>query len=153
MSGFDIGLNAEITQGSGGSRTNGGDHRVAQAAQDCIPQLHCVGELEKVVNLHRGSEHGDVNFFGPVGGRALLVLNQEARVPIYKWLRGVGFVDAGNVFTQPSGIRLDELAGSIGFGLRLSTPFALLRADYGKVVWGAGVRSRGFRLPVDQAAF
>ena len=94
---------------------------------------------------------GEQDFFGPVGGRALLVLNQEARVPIYKWLRGVGFVDAGNVFTQPSGIRLHELAGSIGFGLRLSTPFALLRADYGKVVWGAGMRSSRWVVGIGQA--
>ena len=94
---------------------------------------------------------GEQDFFGPVGGRALLVLNQEARVPIYKWLRGVGFVDAGNVFTQPSGIRLNQLAGSIGFGLRLSTPFALLRADYGKVVLGAGVRSSRWVVGIGQA--
>jgi outer membrane protein assembly factor BamA/autotransporter translocation and assembly factor TamB len=94
---------------------------------------------------------GEQDFFGPVGGRALLVLNQEARVPIYKWLRGVGFVDAGNVFAQPSGIRLNELSGSIGFGLRLSTPFALLRADYGKVVWGPGTRSSRWVVGIGQA--
>ena len=94
---------------------------------------------------------GEQDFFGPVGGRALLVLNQEARVPIYKWLRGVGFVDAGNVFAQPSGIRLNELSGSIGFGLRLSTPFALLRADYGKVVWGSGTRTSRWVVGIGQA--
>jgi len=94
---------------------------------------------------------GPQDFFGPVGGQALLVLNQEARVPIYKWLRGVGFVDAGNVFAQPSGIRLNDLTGSIGFGLRLSTPFALLRADYGKVVWGAGKPSSRWEVGIGQA--
>jgi outer membrane protein assembly factor BamA len=94
---------------------------------------------------------GEQSFFGPVGGQALLVLNQEARVPIYKWLRGVGFVDAGNVFAQPSGIRLNDLTGSIGFGLRLSTPFALLRADYGKVVWGAGKPSSRWVVGIGQA--
>jgi outer membrane protein insertion porin family len=81
----------------------------------------------------------------------LIVLNQEARVPIYKWLRGVAFVDAGNVFAQPSGIRLNQLAGSIGFGLRLSTPFALLRADYGRVVWGADTQSGRWVVGIGQA--
>jgi outer membrane protein assembly factor BamA len=30
-----------------------------------------------------------------VGGNALLVLNEEIRFPIFKWVRGVGFFDAG----------------------------------------------------------
>ena len=34
----------------------------------------------------------------PRGGRALLVFNEELRFPIYRWLRGVGFVDVGNVY-------------------------------------------------------
>ena len=34
---------------------------------------------------------GDRDFFGdPVGGEALLLLNQEVRFPVYRWLRGVG---------------------------------------------------------------
>ena len=32
------------------------------------------------------------------GGEALLVFNEELRFPVYRWLRGVGFVDAGNVY-------------------------------------------------------
>ena len=45
---------------------------------------------------------GRVDFFGdPAGGQVMLVLNQEARVPIYKWLGGVAFIDAGNIFRQP----------------------------------------------------
>ena len=85
---------------------------------------------------------GERNVFGdPAGGEAMLVLNQEARVPMYKWLRGVAFIDAGNVFPDASALRFNALTGSIGFGVRLTTPFALLRADYGRMVWGAGPRS------------
>jgi outer membrane protein assembly factor BamA len=65
----------------------------------------------------------------------MFVLNQEARVPIYKWVGGVAFIDSGNIFGQPRDFRLGELTTSIGAGLRLSTPFALLRADYGRVPW------------------
>jgi len=87
---------------------------------------------------------GPRDFFGdPAGGEGMLVLNQEARVPIYKWLGGVAFIDAGNIFKQPSDLKLNALTGSIGFGVRLSTPFALLRADYGKVVWPGTARGSG----------
>jgi outer membrane protein insertion porin family len=62
-----------------------------------------------------------------------VVLNQEVRFPIYRWLRGVAFVDAGNVFGERSDLNLGALVGSGGFGLRLETPFALLRVDYGRL--------------------
>lgn len=76
---------------------------------------------------------GPTNFFGPTGGEAVVILNQEVRFPIYRWLRGVGFLDAGNVFETRSDITLGDLVGSAGFGLRLATPFALLRVDYGRL--------------------
>jgi outer membrane protein assembly factor BamA len=76
---------------------------------------------------------GPTDFFGdPAGGQLMLVFNQEARVPIYRWLGGVAFVDAGNVFRQPGDLDFGKLVGSIGAGLRLATPFALLRVDYAK---------------------
>ena len=36
------------------------------------------------------------------GGSALLVLNGELRFPVYRWLKGVGFVDLGNVYPKVS---------------------------------------------------
>ena len=65
------------------------------------------------------------------------------RLPIYRWVRGVGFVDAGNVFRRPRDASLRDLVGSIGFGLRLATPFALLRVDFAKPVWRAPAESSG----------
>jgi outer membrane protein insertion porin family len=83
-------------------------------------------------------------FFGePEGGRLLLVLNQEARLPIYRWVRGVAFVDAGNVFETPRAASLRDLVGSLGLGVRLATPFALLRVDFAQPVWGAPAGSSG----------
>lgn len=77
---------------------------------------------------------GPVDFLGfPIGGRALVVLNQEVRFPLYRWLRGVGFVDAGNVFNTPADVSLGDLTASVGVGLRLATPFALLRVDYARL--------------------
>ena len=87
---------------------------------------------------------GGLDFLGdPIGGRGLLTLNQEIRFPLYRWLRGVGFVDMGNVFPEVSGVRLRELVGSTGFGLRLVTPFALFRVDYGKTIWNRPGRRVG----------
>ena len=79
---------------------------------------------------------GGLDFNGdPVGGRGLLTLNQEVRVPLHRWLRGVVFIDTGNVFPEVAGVRVRDLVGSAGLGLRFVTPFALFRIDYGKTIW------------------
>jgi outer membrane protein assembly factor BamA len=86
---------------------------------------------------------GPRDVFGdPAGGQVMLVLNQEARVPLYKWLGGVAFIDSGNVFKQPRDFRFGNLTTSLGAGVRLSTPFALLRADYGRVPWPGTTTTR-----------
>jgi outer membrane protein assembly factor BamA len=78
---------------------------------------------------------GEHDFFGaPRGGEAMVILNQEVRFPIFQWVRGVAFVDAGNVFGKPGDLSFGNLTTSVGAGLRLATPFAILRADYGRVV-------------------
>ena len=75
---------------------------------------------------------GEPDFFGdPIGGNALLLLNQEVRFPLYKWVRGVGFIDAGNVFPLARDVSLANLEAGAGFGIRIYSPFALLRIDFG----------------------
>ena len=75
---------------------------------------------------------GGFDFLGsPVGGNALLIANQEARFPIYRWIRGVGFFDAGQVFPSVRDVSLRRLKAGIGFGLRLDTPVGLVRIDFG----------------------
>jgi outer membrane protein assembly factor BamA len=75
---------------------------------------------------------GSRNFFDdPIGGNALVILNQEVRFPVYKWFRGVSFIDAGNVFTSAADLSLTTLDAGAGVGLRIDSPFALLRVDYG----------------------
>ncbi|HJO05419.1 MAG TPA: translocation/assembly module TamB domain-containing protein [Acidobacteriota bacterium] len=76
---------------------------------------------------------GGTEFFGSFvpGGNAVLVLNQEARFPIWRWIRGVGFLDAGSAFATVSDLRLGRLKLSAGLGLRLVTPYLTLRLDYG----------------------
>ena len=67
----------------------------------------------------------------PVGGNGLVVLNAELRSPLWRSVGVVGFVDAGNVFKRASGINLDRLRGSVGFGLRYKSPIGPLRVDLG----------------------
>jgi len=65
----------------------------------------------------------------PIGGDRLVILNQEARFPMYGWVNGVVFLDAGNIFAK--GQDWNGLQLGAGFGLRLDTPVGLLRGDVG----------------------
>jgi outer membrane protein insertion porin family len=67
----------------------------------------------------------------PLGGNGLLVLNQEARIRVHRWVTGVAFFDAGNVFPLASEISFRHLEAGTGVGLRVISPFAILRVDYG----------------------
>ncbi|MBI4915253.1 MAG: translocation/assembly module TamB domain-containing protein [Acidobacteria bacterium] len=64
----------------------------------------------------------------PVGGAALLVINEELRVPLPLDLTGIVFVDAGQVWAETSEFGRD-LATALGLGLRASTPLGLFRFD------------------------
>jgi outer membrane protein assembly complex protein YaeT len=75
---------------------------------------------------------GDVDFFGdPRGGNSMLILNQEARIFLFGWVHGVAFVDAGNVFPKASDFSFTNLDAGAGGGIRINSPFALLRIDFG----------------------
>jgi len=73
----------------------------------------------------------DVIFNEPLGGTKLIVMNQEVRFPIYRWIRGVGFVDAGNVFSPELPFAWKEVKVGYGGGLRVDSPVGLLRVDFG----------------------
>ena len=74
---------------------------------------------------------GPVGRFGPRGGSASVVLNQEVRFPIWNIFGGAGFLDAGNVFSTVSDVSFRDLRVGAGFGLRAETPVGLFRIDYG----------------------
>jgi outer membrane protein assembly factor BamA len=67
----------------------------------------------------------------PVGGKSVMSATAEARFPIFGRLRGALFVEAGNVWQDPWTLRLDDLRYDAGPGLRLETPFGLIRIDFG----------------------
>jgi outer membrane protein assembly factor BamA len=68
---------------------------------------------------------------GSNSGDRMLVLNQEARFPIYRWANGVVFADAGNIFQKGQTASLSDLRVGYGVGLRFDTPLGLIRGDVG----------------------
>ncbi|MBL8177814.1 MAG: translocation/assembly module TamB domain-containing protein [Bryobacterales bacterium] len=81
---------------------------------------------------------GPLDFDGtPLGGNAVAIVNQELRFPFYKMVDGAAFFDAGNVSRLVSRFGDTDWRKSAGAGLRLRTPYVLLRVDYG---WKLGRR-------------
>ena len=83
------------------------------------------------VRGYREDDLGARSIFGDAeGGSALFVANSEVRFPIYRWIRGVGFVDLGDVYPTVGDL-LTSVQVSTGGGMRLNTPVGLLRFDLG----------------------
>jgi outer membrane protein assembly complex protein YaeT len=103
--------------------------------QDVIPSERFFAGGGSTVRGYAEGTLGPRDVFGDAaGGNALLVLNEELRFPIVWRLRGVGFLDAGNVFATVGDVGFADLRVGAGFGLRVLTPFALLRIDLGTPV-------------------
>jgi outer membrane protein assembly factor BamA len=67
----------------------------------------------------------------PTGGQAMLVINNEIRFPVVSIFDGVGFVDIGNVYRRVSDFSFGDIRKAAGLGVRVRTPWFLLRLDYG----------------------
>ncbi|MCX5801174.1 MAG: outer membrane protein assembly factor BamA [Candidatus Eisenbacteria bacterium] len=79
-----------------------------------------------------------------VGGRVLLLTNVEVRFPLFWRLSGALFLDGGNVWRNPSDIKLtnfdpgrtstedSDYRYSFGGGIRVRTPVGPIRVDYGR---------------------
>jgi outer membrane protein assembly complex protein YaeT len=67
----------------------------------------------------------------PRGGNAVIVLNGEFRVPLWKSVGAAVFVDGGNVFQRFGDFDLGNLRGAAGFGFRYSSPIGPIRFDLG----------------------
>lgn len=65
------------------------------------------------------------------GGDSVLILNEEFRFPIHKWISGATFMDIGNVYRNVSDFDPTNLRYSAGLGMRIGTGSFLLRFDLG----------------------
>jgi outer membrane protein assembly complex protein YaeT len=104
----------------------------------------------------RGSEQNAIGPIGPgripLGGAAMLVLNNEVRFPLVSIVDGVVFGDIGNVYPSLSDFSLSNLRESAGAGLRLRTPWFLIRGDYGVLLDRRDGEPRGrFYFSIGQA--
>ncbi len=67
----------------------------------------------------------------PLGGNGLIVLNAEWRFPIWRFLGGAVFIDAGQVTSTVRQLGLNQFQVGTGGGLRLNTPVGPVRLDFG----------------------
>ena len=65
------------------------------------------------------------------GGNAMIVLNGELRLPSWKDVGAVAFVDAGQVFGHVGDFDIRKLRPTAGVGLRYRSPIGPLRVDLG----------------------
>jgi outer membrane protein assembly factor BamA len=88
----------------------------------------------------------------PTGGEAMFVINNELRAPLIGIIDGVVFSDIGNVFERIRDFSFTDLRKSVGVGLRVRTPWVLLRGDYGVVLDRRPGEARGqFYFSIGQA--
>ncbi len=76
-----------------------------------------IGELDPILGIARGD--------------GLLVVNGEVRLPLWRWISGVGFLDGGGVYERVSDFGVGGLRWGTGAGVRVSTPAGLVRVDFG----------------------
>jgi outer membrane translocation and assembly module TamA len=88
----------------------------------------------------------------PTGGNAVLILNGELRVPVWGDVGTAFFIDGGNVFRRVTDFAIDELRGSVGFGVRYRSPIGPIRLDMGfKLDPRDGERRRVLHFSIGQA--
>lgn len=67
----------------------------------------------------------------PIGGLTMAAATMEVRAWIWGELGGVLFLDAGNAWSDPWQVRLNDLRYAVGPGFRYLTPVGPLRIDLG----------------------
>jgi outer membrane protein assembly factor BamA len=104
----------------------------------------------------RGSEQNAIGPIGPdglpTGGASMLLFNNEVRFPLISIVDGVLFSDIGNVFPRLTDFSFGDLRKTVGTGIRLRTPWFLLRGDYGVLMNRREGEPRGqFYFSIGQA--
>jgi outer membrane protein insertion porin family len=88
----------------------------------------------------------------PRGGNALLLMNGELRLSVWRDFGAAFFLDGGNVYDRVAEVDLGELRGSAGFGLRYKSPIGPIRFDIGfKIDRRVNEPPRAFHLSIGQA--
>ena len=83
----------------------------------------------------------------PLGGNSIMVGNVEVRLPPFRKLGAVAFVDYGNVYPESFGFDLGDLKYAAGAGLRYHTAIGPVRLDFGYLL-NPAVAERDRRLRI-----
>ncbi len=67
----------------------------------------------------------------PLGGEAMAVFNAEYTVPLFEYVKGAVFFDAGNVWSEYDDLFSGTFYRSVGLGVRIKTPIGPASLDYG----------------------
>jgi outer membrane protein assembly factor BamA len=65
------------------------------------------------------------------GGKAIVLGKAELRLPLRGSLEGALFSDVGNLWLEPTTLRLQDVRLSLGFGVRFVTPIGPAALDVG----------------------
>jgi outer membrane protein insertion porin family len=87
------------------------------------------GYEEQLLGPTRLDENGIKT--GARGGKLLLLMNAELRIPLFWLFVGELFIDGGNVWRNKSDFNPKEIKFTTGLGIALLTPLGPVRVDYG----------------------
>ncbi len=85
-------------------------------------------------NVVNDANGNPILVLSPLGGNALLVINNELRFPVWGPIGAAVFSDTGNVFARVRDIKPGKITETLGFGLRLKTPAGPVKFDIGFLV-------------------
>jgi outer membrane protein insertion porin family len=85
-------------------------------------------------NIEFDSNGNPILVLSPLGGNALLIINNELTFPLWGPLGGAVFSDTGNIFARVRDFTIGNMTETVGVGLRLKTPVGPVRFDYGFLV-------------------
>ncbi|MFL6213670.1 MAG: POTRA domain-containing protein [Blastocatellia bacterium] len=105
-----------------------------------VPQRDTAG------NIIRNSDGTPKLMLSPLGGNAVLVINNELRFPIWRSLGGAVFSDTGNVFQRVRDMKFSNLTQTFGVGVRVKTPVGPVRFDVGFLVFNRPPGYSSFHL-------
>lgn len=113
---------------AGGARDLRGFGFEEAGPQILVPQRDSNG------NIVKHSDGTPILINSPLGGNAVLVINNELRFPLWGPIGGAVFSDTGNLFQRVRDIKPSNITETIGIGLRLKTPVGPVRFDLGFLV-------------------
>jgi outer membrane protein insertion porin family len=100
-------------------------------------QKYRIGGIRTV----RGYDYESISPLDPatgehIGGEKMMVYNFEFRFPLLQeqGILGVVFFDAGNVFTKDENWTFNDIAMSVGGGVRWYSPLGPIRLEYGYIL-------------------